>query len=1159
MMNDKCRTKNDLSVNEKRVRRNRLFYLLIIHHLSFIIFPSTAQSVLRTGDWVKIGVTASGAYRLTPAQLAQVNPAFATADPRRFRLYGNGGTTLPQPNATPRLADLTENAIQVVGEADGRFDTGDAILFFGQSPHTIRYDSTARSFIHQTNPYADTTFYFLTIGTSSGLRMADRPAGTLLATPTVTTFDDYQVHEQDLVKIPTVHSGREWLGEYLTTDTTKVIPFDVPGVIDTVPARLIASVVAGSPIPTRFRFQLNGQLVGTMAMPTITGGKPGEYDYQGIARTDTFITSLTTTDSPIRLAITYQKNGLYAAQGYLNFLTLQLRRELRQYDKPTWVRRLAAGQYAVRQAAASLRVWNVTNPLIPRIQGYTLSTVQEAGWTATQAGDYFLFTEGQYVSPVSIVPVANQDLHSQAVPDLLIVTPAAWRDQAERLATYRRDHDQLSVLVVTTQQVYNEFGSGQADPTAIRDMARYFYLKQPTKLRYLLLFGDATYDYRNISNLISPAQLANMVPVYESRESLHPVLSYSSDDYFGFMDTNEGEWPERGNSNDGDVPMDIGIGRLPVKSPDEAQTVVDKLIRYGSDQTLTGDWQTKVMLVADDGDYNTHQQDADELAQRIEKIASAYRPERVFLDDYPKENTNDGQKVPMVNQLINQAFSDGRLIINYSGHGGELTLAEEQIVTLQDILSWKNRRLPLFVTATCQFGRYDDPTANSGAELTLLSRTGGAVALLTTTRPVYSNTNLLLNEAFYNAVFAPINGQMPRLGDVMRLTKNKSLSGPINRNFALLGDPSLRLAYPQAQATLTQVNGKNVAVNRVDTLRALQTVELAGEIRQQNQRLTNFTGTLRLTLYDKAVTHTTLGSKADTPKMTYQEFSNPIFSGQVPVRQGQFSVRFTMPKDIDYTVGPGKLYLYAVQQDSLLTALGSNDSLQIGGSIVADSIDTQPPVMALSIVGGIKEGETVHIPGPDVTLQIDLSDNRGVNIAQSGLGHELTAQLGDQAKVIVNDYYVATSVDGRKGVVQYNFRDVAPGTYTIRAKAWDINNNSTEGALTIVVSERPGLALRVLRVSPNPVTTQSVVTAELNRSGEPLDWTLGVYDLNSRLLNQQRGQCTDCDATLDVGHWNGLTDTGQLVSNGLYIVRLEIRSATDGTVAISTGRLVLTK
>ena len=1144
-------------------RRAQLLWMkraiLFVIHSSFIIIHSStlAQSVLKTGVWVKIGVTSSGVYRLDQTKLVQINPAFATADPRQLRLYGNGGAMLPQSNASPRPNDLSENAIQVTGVADGRFDAGDAIIFFGQSPHIIRYDSTYRRFTHQVNLYSDTTFYFLTIGTLPGLRIADRLVGNVSANSAITTFDDYQFHEQDLSKVPAVHSGREWLGEYLTNDTTKIIPVDVPGILANSPMRLAASVVAGATLPTQFRLQVNNQLVGTMAMAAISGDK---YDYQAITRTDTFQTRLSTGTSPVQLALTFRKNGQNAAQGYLNYLSVQVQRELRQYDRPTWVRRLSAGQYAVRQATSSLRVWDVTNPLIPISQLYTLSAAQEASWASSGSGDYFLFTDSQLLSPVSLVTVANQDIHGQPVPNLLIVTPTAWRDQAERLATFRQEHDQLSVLVVTTQQVYNEFGAGQSDLTAIRDMVRYFYQKQPDKLHYLLLFGDATYDYRNILGLSNAAQLANMVPVYESRESLHPVLSYSSDDYFGFMGANEGQWlEERINSSyPGDAALDVGIGRLPVKSVDEAQTVVDKLIRYSADQSLSGDWQTKVTLVADDGDYNIHQIDVNQMASRIEKLAPAYRTERVLMDDYPQENTSNGQKAPVINQLVNQAVADGRLIINYSGHGGVLDLADEQVVTLQDILAWKNKRLPLFVTATCEFGRYDDPTVTSGAELILLSRTGGAVGLLATTRPVYANTNLLVNEAFYDAVFKPINGQMPRLGDVMRITKNNSLSGPPNRNFALLGDPSMQLAYPQAQAILTQVNGKATTNTRPDTLHALQTVELTGEIRQQTQRLSNFSGTLRLNLYDKTVTHTTLGSEVTSPKMSYQAFTNPIFAGQVSVHQGRFTVRFTMPKDIDYRVGLGKLYMYAIQSDSLLTASGSADSLYIGGSVSADSVDSQPPVIKLAVLGGVNEGDVVHIASSDVTLHIDLSDNRGINIARSGLGHELTAQIDGQSAVILNDYYVANGVNGRQGSVDYTFPDLAPGTYTVRVKAWDINNNSTEGALTIVVSDRPGLAVRSLQASPNPVVTQTVLTAELNRSGEPLDWTLSIYDLDSQLVNQQTGQCTDCNARIEVGTWSVNTGNGQL-PNGLYIIRLEVRSVVDGSVAIGTKRLILTK
>ncbi|GAB2529718.1 type IX secretion system sortase PorU [Spirosoma aerophilum] len=1102
---------------------------------------------------MKIGVTQSGVYRVSQDQLTAFNPAFASADPKRLRLYSNGGAMLPQPNASSRPVDLIENAIQVVGEADGRFDTGDALLFFGESPHVIRYDSTARRFAHHINAYSDTTFYFLTIGDVPGLRMPERPAGNVSTIPVVKTFTDYQFYEPDLLKVPAVRSGREWLGDYLTIDTTKTIPFDVTGLIAGTPLRMTASAVAGALSPTQFRLQVNEQLVGTMPMPTISGY---EYDYQGVVRTDTFQTTPSTATNSVRMALTFRKNGQQSAQGYLNFLSLQVQRELRQYSKPVWVRQLGAGLCTVRQATTGLRVWDITNPRAPGTQAYVVSAAQEAVWASSRVNDYFLFTDAQLLTPVSLASVANQNIRSQPVPDLIIVTPAAWRDQAERLAKFRREQDQLAVLVVTTQQVFNEFGSGQPDPTAVRDMARFFYLQQPAKVKYLLLFGDATFNYRNIGGSVSSTQLANMVPVYESRESLHPVLSYSSDDYFGFMDAPEGEWPENQN---GDYKLDIGVGRLPVKSVEEARTVVDKLIRYSSDRTLAGDWQTRLMLVADDGDYNIHQQDADQMAKSVEKLAPAYRPQRVFLDDYPQENTSSGQKAPVVNQLINQAMADGQLIINYSGHGGILGLADEQIVTLQDILSWKNRRLPLFVTATCQFGRYDDPSVSSGAELTLLSRTGGAIGLLTTTRPVYANTNLLLNQAFYDAVFKPVNGQMPRLGDVMQSTKNNSLSGPVNRNFALLGDPSLRLAYPQAQAVLTQVNGRAMNAARPDTLRALQAVELAGEIRQQDKRLSTFSGVLRLTLYDKAIAKTTLGSEAGTPKMTYQAFLNPIFTGQVPVQQGQFVIRFTMPKDIDYTVGPGKLYLYAMQTDSLVDAAGGNESLRIGGSVLADSLDTQPPVITLSVMGGLVDETVVRVAGPNVTLRIGLSDNQGINIAKSGLGHELTAQLGTQPVVILNENYVANGTDGRRGDVQYTFRDVAPGTYPIRVKAWDINNNSAEGALTIVVSERPALQVLALKASPNPVIGQTAFVAELNRSGEPLDWTSGIYDLNGRLLYQQTGQCTDCEAKLDVGVWDGLTRTGQQLANGLYILQFQARSIIDGTIADSTYRILLTK
>jgi hypothetical protein len=633
---------------------------------------------------------------------------------------------------------------------------------------------------------------------------------------------------------------------------------------------------------------------------------------------------------------------------------------------------------------------------------------------------------------------------------------------------------------------------------------------------------------------------------------LHPVSSYSSDDYFGFMGDNEGEWPENQSDN---YLIDLGVGRLPVKSAYEAKTVIDKLIRYSTDQTQRGDWQTKVMLIADDGDYNLHQADADKLARQIERQSPTYEPERLFLDSYPQQVTALGPKAPIVEQLISKAVQDGRLIINYNGHGGEAVLAEEQIVTGADIQNWTNRRYPFFVTATCQFGRYDDPSLVSGAEQALLSDKGGAIGLLTTTRPVYANSNMLVDSAFFWSVFRPVDGAMPRLGDMMKATKNRSLSGVDNRNFALLGDPSMRLAYPQMQSVLTRINGRSLGNGQEDTLRALQSVELAGEIRSKGQRLSSFTGNLRLVLYDKPTTLTTLGT--ESAKMSYRAFANTLFVGQVPVHNGQFTARFTMPKDIDYTVGQAKIYLYAVQADSLLDALGSYDSLLVGGGSIGAAIDTQPPVMQLAVDGGVPDGESVRVAGPAITLRVQLSDDTGINIARAGLGHELTAQVVGQSPVVLNDYYVATSTDGRQGTASYTFTDLLPGQYTVRVKAWDVSNNPTERALALIVSEKPGLAIQAVQVVPNPISTQSTLTAVHNRPGESLDWTLNIYDITGRLIRQQQNQCNYCAGSVELGSWSGQSNTGQAMPNGTYLYQVQLRSEADGSTTQTSGRLVL--
>ncbi|MGA0557065.1 type IX secretion system sortase PorU [Larkinella sp. VNQ87] len=1108
------------------------------------------SSVLAEGSWLKIGITKTGVYKLDAAFLNKAGVPMAGLDPRTIRLFGNGGAPLPQANRTARPRDLTENAIWVPGESDGRFDTGDAVYFFAENPHPISYDSTARRLTHRINPYTDTTYYFLTYGQKTGKRITTQPAVSQPGT-VINQFDDYAFYKPATDMTNPVRSGREWF-EYLGVGTTKTLSFNLPGLVaDSV--RITSEVAGRALVNTQFQLKWGTQIIGTQDIESVTDYT---YDRKGRQSSRTFTILPTSLASPVQLALTYDRTG----QGYLQSLGIQSRRVLQRYDEPVLFRSLASVRYPVvryviQQASATMQVWDITTRATVVSIPISVNTNQEGSATTegNRLREFVLFTPDQAKVPDAVYPFVNQNLHANSPPDLLIVTPPTWRTEADRLADFRRWHDGLEVLVVSTQEVYNEFASGQPDPTAIRDFARFLHEQQPGKLKYLLLFGDATFDYKNYLKLLSSAQWAATLPTYESRESLHPVLSYSSDDYFGFLEVTEGEWME---DFSGDHTLDIGVGRLPVKSVGEARTLVDKLIRYAETGKLPGDWQTKLAFVADDGDRdfpNIHQTDADNLAQLIAGLRPAFRTEKLYLDSFAQESGAGGQKAPVVNQAITKALNDGRLIVNYTGHGGESGWAEEQIVTLQDILGWRNQRLPVFVTATCQFGRYDDPGLNSGAEVALLNPKGGGIALLTTARPVYASTNYLLNNAFYEALAKQTVEGTPRLGDLIRITKNNSLSGSLNRNFTLLGDPSMKLAFPPAQALLTHINGKSIGA-KPDTLRALETVRLEGEVRQGGQRLAVFNGQIKVTVFDKPDTLATRGTEF-SPPMRYTEYRHPLFTGSVPVQNGKFVVQFVMPKDLTYRPGPGKVFLYAVQADSSGEAAGSYDKLLIGNSNPNPVADTKPPVIQLYINDTtFVNGGTVL--GPITTLIAKLNDENGINIARSGIGHEITMQLNDGPVVVVNEYYEAALGDYRKGTVYYVWEKLSPGSYTVRFKAWDVYNNPAETTLNFVVSEQPTLVIQAVDVTPNPFHEQASFRVQHNRPGDELEVTLSIVDLSGRMVNERTYSCVSCDTTLSELSWNGTMASGAAVMRGMYVYQLSLRSKSDGSTAMKAGKLL---
>ena len=1130
-----------------------LFLLVISYH------KTVAQnSVLAKGDWIKIGIISSGIHKLDANFLQKSGINLAQINPQNIKIYGNGGGMLPQANAIPRAKDLIENAIFLEGEADGRFDNQDFILFYGQSPHTISYDSLSKSFKHQFNIYSDTTFYFLTVSDTKGLRIKDQ--SSIPATQEITTFDDYDFHEIDrkniLAQAPFAGSGREWVGEEFSGNNEQIFTFNSSGIQPNTSLKITASMAASAFGQTQFTLKTNGQSIGNIPLNAIGSDR---YDYKGVFETKIFTINSGnfTTANDLKIGFTYDRKMLTSGVGYLNFVGVQTIRNLKLYGNQTIFRSLESLKYpttkfTLNESSTILKIWDITNA--QQVQNQLFESKNQKlyfGVNTSSLKEFIVFNSTNLLEPISVKKISNQNIHNIEVPDLLIVTSEILRKQANRLADFRRQNDKLTVQVVSTQEIYNEFSSGKQDITAIRDFVKFLYDSNSLRMKYLLLFGDASYDYKKRINVVGDETKEIYIPTYESRESLHPIYSFSSDDYFGFLSNSEGNWEE---SSAGNHTLEIGIGRLPVKNVQEAKDVVDKLVNYSSSKNTLGDWRSKIAFVADNGDGNIHQADADFFAQIIKNQVPNYQTDKIYVDAFPLISLPEGQRSPKTKQAINQAFQQGVLIMNYNGHGAESGWADEQILTSGDIVNLTNfNTIPLMLTATCQFGRFDDPNQVSGAELSMLNPKGGAIALLTTTRPVYQNTNFVINQAFYESVFKPLNGKMPRLGDVMIYTKNNSLQGVINRNFSFLGDPSMKLSYPKEEAVITKINNKYII--KADTLKALSKVIIEGEIQQFGTqiKMNNFNGIAQITVYDKVRNLQTLGNQGD--KFSYQQYQNILFEGRVKVQNGSFNCTFIIPKDINYQYGEGKIFVYAQTTDATSDALGSSNPI-VGGANNKNMTDNQPPKIKLFLNDEtfIDNGETNDNP----LFIAKLSDENGINVATEGLGHEMTLTLDDTTKISVNQNFIDEIDDYKNGEIRYNLKNLSEGQHQLKLKIWDNYNNSTESALKFRVIINHHTILTNVFCFPNPFIQITNFSFEHERVGDDLNIIIEIFDSYGHLMKQLNENAYKISSPHNKISWNISEDFVPIVT-GNYFYRIFVKSLTTTYQAFGSGKIVSVK
>jgi hypothetical protein len=1139
--------KNRISGNYERLTNYVLEYKessSFANSQSMQVKSYAENSVLQSGDWYSFKVSKSGVYQITYNELKDLG----LKNPELVKIYGNGGSMLPEKNTGTETDDIKEIPVLMVTGSDGIFNAGDYILFYAQGPVVWNWDASKGIFNYTQHAFTDEINYFITSGTSGKkITVADIPSGT--PNQQVTTYDHYDFVENNLFSL--IKSGREFYGDRFNVQTSYDFSFDLSNLVSGESVNIQSEVLSRSELITSYQFIYNNATFATAELPaTNIYNNLAQY-----ASVKTVQNSFTASAGKIKITLKYLNNGDLSAIGWLNYIKIWTRQNLKSSGSQLEfrdTRSVGSGNvtnFTIDGATNQMLVWDITD--INNVKQYS-TTLQNSKLSFTASSEtlhnYIVFDyKTSYIKPTlsSENKISNQNLHSLKDIDFLIVTHPLFLDQANELADLHRDKDGLSVSVVTSNEIYNEFSSGNPDVASIRNFAKMLYDKASSpkkRLKYLLLFGDGSYDRKSTSE-----SNTNYVLTYQSSNSLVTTESYVSDDYFGLLDSMESI--ESGL-------LDIGVGRFPVQDTATAEGIINKIKNYYSYKSY-GDWRNMLCFIADDEDNNIHMEQADQLARYVTQNYPNFNLDKIYLDAFEQVSTTSGQQYPDVNTAIYNRLNQGALIMNYTGHGSESGLAAELIVKQKDIINnWNNSILPVFVTATCEFSRFDDYSKQTAGEDILLKSNGGGIALLSTTRLVYSGPNFVLNYQFYkNAFLKDSLGKSLALGEIMRKTKNATGSDINKLNFTLLGDPALILPYPVNTVQTDSINGKTIITS--DTIRAFQKVRISGSIKNNSGSIINaFNGTIYPVVFDKTEKITTLANDNGTP-FNFSQQKNILFKGQATVKNGYFKFDFIIPRDIDYNYDFGKVSYYA--KDSSIDASGNFSKIVIGGLNTSNLTDSQGPIvkMYMNDTTFINGGITDKFP----TLLAKVYDLNGINIGGHGIGHDLVATLDNNTDdvYILNNYYQTDIDNFQKGEVEFKMPEVTPGLHTLSLKVWDIFNNSTTAELSFRVLDEKTPNFGKVYCYPNPVNSSLQKTSfvfEHNKSDQSLEITIDIYNMTGKPVAKLQTTIQTTGFTSGPIEWDGTGSGGQLVPKGIYIYKITMYTK-DGIAQSDAKKLII--
>jgi hypothetical protein len=1115
-----------------------------------------------SGSWFKISVAKDGIYKIDKAFLESCGISTDGLNPSHIHIYGNGDGLIPEKNNLPRTDDLAENAIYIQGESDGVFNDNDYILFHAWGPHRWASNETGFPYLQIRNIYSDVSTYFININANvAPLRIQEVPQNDTPADSTISSYDFRECYENDLVNL--VEGGQRWYGELFDVELERTFNFSIPN-IDTEKLDFKLDIAANCPnnnLLNTIKASVNGQDLFTNILPINSMDySRGEY---------MFSMNNPPASIPLKLTVSRQSPNTIA---YLDRIILSTKRKLVFYGTQFGfrVKNLDPTQliaYEITGLPSNGFVWDITDKHAPK-RMFISSNGNVKSFKSEGGLKEFIASNGSsFFTPDRVGAVSNQNLHGLPQADYLIVSHPDFLSQAERLGDLHRAEG-LSVHVVNVQQVYNEFSSGMLDATAIRMFAKMFYDRAlqtdpTTKPKYLLLFGDGTYDPKN-----RLANNNNFIPTYQAVLSEDHINALVSDDYFGILGDNEGFLST-------DL-MDIGVGRFIVSDNLQAKQQVDKVEHYlkngselfpnnascclgSTDLTSTfGDWRLKFVQIADNDPSNQFIDDNAEPQYNYVKMNHReMNGEKLYMDAFPMVVSAGGIRFPALSESITDRVQRGIVMINYVGHGGEVGLAEERIVTIPQIQSWSNiNALNLFVSATCEFTRYDDPKRVSAGEWAFLNPTGSSIALMTTTRAVFITVNEVTGDAFYQQVFdRDASGNPKTFGEISMLTKNNSGSSGNKRSFTLIGDPALRIALPRYRIVTDSINGISPQV-QIDTINALSKVRIKGHMEDWNGSVLNtWNGVLTPTIFDKFKTQQTLGQ--DPPQvLSFQQQRNKIYRGKASIVNGYFDFEFIVPKDIALNYGLGKISYYG--NSSITDAQGFDTMLVIGGINPNGLNDATAPTIQLFMNDEAFVSGSITDANP--VLFAKVFDENGINTVGNGIGHDIVAVLDGETSnpFVLNDFYSAGLNDYQNGEVRYQFQGLSAGKHTLELKVWDVNNNSGTAKLEFIVQEKEVPMLAHVYNYPNPFTTRTSFMFEHNQSCNQLDVQVQVYTISGRLVKTIQQQVKTQGFRSEGIEWDGKDDFGDQLAKGVYVYRLKVKNI-DGQTAEKTEKLVILK